>query len=87
MASHEFANHTGTDGRDQWSYTSPVGSFQSNGFKLYDMHGNVSERAEDCQYQGHGYEIANIPTRGNAQDGGAVNGGSNDSLRVHRGGS
>jgi len=58
--SHEFANY-GTDsccsglasGRDQWIYTSPVGSFPPNAFGLYDMHGNVLQFVEDCFSEGY----------------------------------
>ena len=54
-ASHEFANY-GADsgwngiatGRDEWEYTSPVGSFPPNAFGLYDMQGNVLQYVEDC---------------------------------------
>ena len=55
-ASHEYANY-GADtccsslalGRDKWVYgTSPVGSFPSNKFGLYDMNGNVLQWMEDC---------------------------------------
>jgi formylglycine-generating enzyme required for sulfatase activity len=54
-ATHEFANY-GKDtccgglasGRDQWIYTSPVGSFPPNAFGLYDMNGNVLQYVEDC---------------------------------------
>ena len=52
--SHEHTNYGAenwgglTVGRDHWFYTSPVGSFASNGFGLYDMHGNVLQWVEDC---------------------------------------
>lgn len=56
-SSHDFANFgRGTkaadeegavEGKDQWVYTSPVGSFPANGFQLYDMIGNVSQWCSD----------------------------------------
>ncbi len=45
--SHDDANFDGTEGRDQWAKSSPVGSFAPNGFGLVDVVGNASEWVAD----------------------------------------
>lgn len=61
---------------DRYAYTAPVGSYQANGFGLYDMLGNVHEWTEDCW---------NTSYSGAPVDGGAWTAGD-CSIRVMRGG-
>jgi formylglycine-generating enzyme required for sulfatase activity len=98
-ASHNFANYgadsgyTGlASGKDKWMYTSPVGSFASNAFGVYDIAGNVMQYVEDC----FNLYDASSPSDGSAYnkdaplkmtgDLSSMNGASACSYRMVRGG-
>jgi len=50
------ANFSGTGGVDRWKWTAPVGSFNPNGYNLYDMAGNVWEWCFD-EYNREFYQV------------------------------
>ena len=77
---HDHANY-GTDvccgpatgGRDVWRFTSPVGSFPSNKFGLFDMLGNVWQWTQDCGHD-YGGGVADDCTRHMVRGGGWFHG-------------
>ncbi|MBU0653877.1 MAG: SUMF1/EgtB/PvdO family nonheme iron enzyme [Gammaproteobacteria bacterium] len=74
----KFPDWTIANCNDGFVYTSPVGSFKTNGFGLFDMHGNVYEWVEDCWQS----DYKDAPVDGAARQGCDAN-----ASRVLRGGS
>jgi formylglycine-generating enzyme required for sulfatase activity len=73
---------TAVNCRDGHVNTASVGSFQPNAFGLYDVHGNVWERVQDCWNDNY----SGAPTDGSARETGdcgrrVLRGGSWDNLR------
>ena len=63
---------------DGYVHTSPVGSFEANGYGLHDVLGNAREWVEDCWHGSY---------RGAPSDGSAWTSGGDCGYRVLRGGS
>ena len=61
--------------KDQYSFTAPVGQYQSNKYGLYDMIGNVMELTDDC----YNSSFDNAPSNGKPWNSGNCN------VRVIRG--
>jgi formylglycine-generating enzyme required for sulfatase activity len=81
--SSDMGNAAGVAGRDQYTHTSPVGSFPPNPWGLYDMNGNVTEWVADCW----NYSYEGAPSDGSAWrsglcDGNPYRGGAWDSLYI-----
>jgi formylglycine-generating enzyme required for sulfatase activity len=62
VETHVGMTWPGVKCRDGYAETAPVGSFKSNPFGLYDVHGNVWEWMEDCYAESY----AGAPTDGSA---------------------
>ncbi|QDT96867.1 SUMF1/EgtB/PvdO family nonheme iron enzyme [Gimesia aquarii] len=66
LSSKSFHKNRCGKGDDGYPFNAPVGSFKSNAFGLYDIHGNVSEWCDDVYVEDR-YLIpdSRVPTNGN----------------------
>jgi formylglycine-generating enzyme required for sulfatase activity len=55
------------DSRDQWKFTSPVGSFPPNRFGLFDVVGNVEEWLENCPFREKDVPGRQVPADGSGE--------------------
>ena len=75
------ANLNGVSEKDQWSNTSPVGSFPPNQSGVFDMAGNVWEWTEDYYFK-HAYRGDTPLFKGRDTKNRATRGGSFDSVAL-----
>lgn len=66
--SSDQANGKGTNGRDVYEHTAPVGQFPPNAWELYDMIGNVWQWTDSCYFEYSGANCSDRVQRGGSWD-------------------